>query len=102
MTEWVQVCAADDIEEEDVIEDIPQPPTLNEQDVINHLKSQSNFAKVIQLKAISTQESSSIQSSKSSTDPGSRKSARVKFEKKAREDDLREFPFERALILKLA
>ena len=30
----------------------PEPEPLTEQEVINNLKSQSNFAKVIQLKAI--------------------------------------------------
>ena len=38
----------------------PETEPLTEQEVINNLKSQSNFAKVIQLKAISTQELESV------------------------------------------
>jgi len=49
-------------EAEDVLDiDLaPEPEPLTEQEVINNLKSQSNFAKVIQLKAISTQELESV------------------------------------------
>ncbi|MEC8678658.1 MAG: flagellar M-ring protein FliF C-terminal domain-containing protein, partial [Candidatus Margulisiibacteriota bacterium] len=42
------------------IDVVPEPEPLTEQEVINNLKSQSNFAKVIQLKAISTQELESV------------------------------------------
>ncbi|MEC8677557.1 MAG: hypothetical protein VXX85_01735 [Candidatus Margulisiibacteriota bacterium] len=44
----------------DSLDVMPEQATLTEQDVINNLKSQSNFAKVIQLKAISTQELESV------------------------------------------
>ena len=46
-------------EEIDIIsesDETPEPEPLTEQEIINNIKSQSNFAKVIQLKAISTQE----------------------------------------------
>ena len=46
---------------EEVIQDIQEEPeveavVLNEQDVVNGLKTKSDFAKVIQLKAMSTQD----------------------------------------------
>lgn len=44
------------IEVEENNEFIEEPIEINEQDVINSLKTKSDFAKVIQLKAISTQE----------------------------------------------
>ncbi|MEK9727156.1 MAG: flagellar M-ring protein FliF C-terminal domain-containing protein [Candidatus Margulisiibacteriota bacterium] len=44
------------IEDLEPIEEDVQDEPISEQEVINNLKSQSNFGKVIQLKAISTQE----------------------------------------------
>ena len=50
----------DDDDALDSLDVIQEPESLSEKDVINNLKSQSNFAKVIQLKAISTQELESV------------------------------------------
>lgn len=46
----------EEIEEESPEEPVVEEVDLNEQDVVNGLKTKSDFAKVIQLKAISTQE----------------------------------------------
>ena len=46
----------EEIEEESPEEPLVEEVVLNEQDVVNGLKTKSDFAKVIQLKAISTQE----------------------------------------------
>ncbi|RAP22842.1 hypothetical protein DID73_02580 [Candidatus Marinamargulisbacteria bacterium SCGC AG-343-K17] len=46
----------EEVQEEAVEEEIIEEVGLNEQDVVNGLKTKSDFAKVIQLKAISTQE----------------------------------------------
>ena len=46
----------EDLDIEDVEEPVTEEIVLNEQDVINSLKTKSDFVKVIQLKAISTQE----------------------------------------------
>ena len=50
----------DDDDALDSLDVIQEPESLTANDVINNLKSQSNFAKVIQLKAISTQELESV------------------------------------------
>jgi flagellar biosynthesis/type III secretory pathway M-ring protein FliF/YscJ len=50
----------DDDDALDSLDVIQEPESLTDKDVINNLKSQSNFAKVIQLKAISTQELESV------------------------------------------